>query len=436
MLEERDDGARYLMLETIREYAREKLAQRGDAGGDRGAALRPLLRAGQGGAATACRGPQQADWLWRVEVELDNIRSAIALSLAGRRRSVHRRQVRGRDAGLLDPARLLDRRPQARAGGAGAAGDPGVADRPGLRALRRCGAGREPERPCRGAQDARDLPRAAARRWATRSTSPPPCRRCRWPGFRPAMPSRPRAGESEALEIFRRLGDRVGEAIGLLHLGPDLRCTGATTRRPARTSSSAWRSPARSVTRRSRANASWCSARSRSRRAIGPGLPAVQALADGVSRSRRQARRGERAALAGAGRPAGWRPRVGAGAPGRCLARLPRLRDARGAARLPRGPRRARRAEGDPVRAVRVLSTATVSRTRLGLAAAPRAERRHQDLKEALQRALPDDAFAAAWNEGARRRARRCDPSGDRGPRRGGAGRHRLNPRAGRRGVL
>ena len=56
--------------------------------------------------------------------------------------------------------------------------------------------------------------------------------------------------------------------------------------------------------------------------------------------------------------------------------------------------------EGDPTRAVRLLATATVSRARLGLAAAPRAERRHQDLKDALQRALPDDAFAAAWNEG------------------------------------
>jgi len=56
--------------------------------------------------------------------------------------------------------------------------------------------------------------------------------------------------------------------------------------------------------------------------------------------------------------------------------------------------------EGDAVRAVRLLATATGSRARLGLAQAPRAERRHQDLKDALQRALPDDAFSAAWNEG------------------------------------
>ncbi len=56
--------------------------------------------------------------------------------------------------------------------------------------------------------------------------------------------------------------------------------------------------------------------------------------------------------------------------------------------------------EGDVVRAVQLLASATVSRARLGLAPAPRAVRRHQDLHDALQRALPDDAFTAAWNEG------------------------------------
>ena len=47
MVEEGDDGARYRMLETIREYAREKLAARGRV--RRGIPLRSLLRDGQGG---------------------------------------------------------------------------------------------------------------------------------------------------------------------------------------------------------------------------------------------------------------------------------------------------------------------------------------------------------------------------------------------------
>ena len=82
MLEERDDGARYLMLETIREYAREKLAQRDDAAEvasrhcDHYFAMAKVANKG-------LRGPEQADWLWKIEVELDNIRSAIALSLSG-----------------------------------------------------------------------------------------------------------------------------------------------------------------------------------------------------------------------------------------------------------------------------------------------------------------------------------------------------------------
>ena len=63
------------------------------------------------------------------------------------------------------------------------------------------------------------------------------------------------AGEAEALEIFTRLGDRVGEAIGLLHLGQITTCSWRTTRRPAATWSSASRSPATSGTRSSRANA-------------------------------------------------------------------------------------------------------------------------------------------------------------------------------------
>jgi hypothetical protein len=56
--------------------------------------------------------------------------------------------------------------------------------------------------------------------------------------------------------------------------------------------------------------------------------------------------------------------------------------------------------EGDPGRAVGLLAAVTASRDRLGLAAAPRARRRNQDMQATLHRALPDDAFTAAWNEG------------------------------------
>lgn len=77
-----DDGVRYSMLETIRDYAREKLQAAGDT------------------AATAVRhchhyfafaksirdgvvGPDQALWIQRGEIELDNMRVALALALSG-----------------------------------------------------------------------------------------------------------------------------------------------------------------------------------------------------------------------------------------------------------------------------------------------------------------------------------------------------------------
>ena len=44
MVREADGESRYRMLETIREYARERLVKRERARGDRGAALRPLPR--------------------------------------------------------------------------------------------------------------------------------------------------------------------------------------------------------------------------------------------------------------------------------------------------------------------------------------------------------------------------------------------------------
>ena len=265
MLEERDDGARYLMLDTIREYAREKLGQRDDAAAVAAAPLRPLLRPGQEGEPGAA---------WRRAGRLSlaprgrarqhpQRRRAVA---GGARRPVHRRQVRGRPAGLLDPARLLHRRPQARARGACAAGDPGVAGRPGLGSLRRRGTGRKPERPRRGAPHARDLPRAAprARQRGRHRRHPldPVARpsaggRCRGRGG-----GRERsAGDLQAPRRPHRRGDRPPPSRPDLALSGRRRAGALVARAVPR------RSRATSAIRRSRGNASWSSARSRSRAA-------------------------------------------------------------------------------------------------------------------------------------------------------------------------
>jgi non-specific serine/threonine protein kinase len=81
-LDERDDGTRYRMLDTIRDYAREKLEESGDAPAvaarhcDHYFALAKTIRDGLEGA-------DQPVWIRRGETELDNLRAAIALALAG-----------------------------------------------------------------------------------------------------------------------------------------------------------------------------------------------------------------------------------------------------------------------------------------------------------------------------------------------------------------
>jgi predicted ATPase/DNA-binding transcriptional LysR family regulator len=76
----RRDAERYSMLETVREYALERLEEREDAD-----ALRrrhaEYFRNFAEEARTFARGPQATDWLDRTELELDNIRTALAWTI-------------------------------------------------------------------------------------------------------------------------------------------------------------------------------------------------------------------------------------------------------------------------------------------------------------------------------------------------------------------
>jgi predicted ATPase/class 3 adenylate cyclase len=82
MADEREQGMRYRMLETIRDYASEKLVQAGDAAPAMARhcqhyfALAKALRAG-------LIGPEQGSWIARTEADLDNVRAGIAFALAG-----------------------------------------------------------------------------------------------------------------------------------------------------------------------------------------------------------------------------------------------------------------------------------------------------------------------------------------------------------------
>jgi predicted ATPase/class 3 adenylate cyclase/DNA-binding CsgD family transcriptional regulator len=76
-------STRYRLLETVRDYAAERLALRsGPDQQDTPAAHRDYYRSLVETAATRLRGPEEVQWLDRTEAEFDNIRAALAFSIA------------------------------------------------------------------------------------------------------------------------------------------------------------------------------------------------------------------------------------------------------------------------------------------------------------------------------------------------------------------
>ncbi len=84
MHEQREDGSRYRTLETIREYAREKLDQRGDDAAATAVRHCQHFFAFAKAARDGLRGAEQALWIGRLEADIGNLRAATAFSLAGR----------------------------------------------------------------------------------------------------------------------------------------------------------------------------------------------------------------------------------------------------------------------------------------------------------------------------------------------------------------
>jgi predicted ATPase/class 3 adenylate cyclase/DNA-binding CsgD family transcriptional regulator len=76
-------GTRYRLLETVRHYAAERLAQRpGPGPRDARAAHLDYYLALVESANAKLRGPDELQWLDRIEAEFDNIRAALAFSIA------------------------------------------------------------------------------------------------------------------------------------------------------------------------------------------------------------------------------------------------------------------------------------------------------------------------------------------------------------------
>jgi predicted ATPase/class 3 adenylate cyclase len=241
MVKQEEGWSRYGMLETIREFAREHLIDLGDEKGRYGLqkTVRDFAHAnlvGRGDlAATAARhcghyhafakkareelhGPDQAEWMRRVEAELDNLRAATAFALGGgvdpviaikievalmRFRTLGGYSTEGRNnlrAALDLPSVQEPNIARAHALYTGAVlamnqGDNAEATKMLLESLE--------------IRRALGNPREIAATLSTLSTA----------YVNQNEGVKARECEEEALRIFRELGDRMGEAIGLINLG-------------------------------------------------------------------------------------------------------------------------------------------------------------------------------------------------------------------------
>ena len=78
--EERDEKSRYRLLETVRQYAQDRLAERGESGAVRSAARDQFLTCAVE-ADGKLGGPEQSFWLEMLETEIHNVRQALTFCL-------------------------------------------------------------------------------------------------------------------------------------------------------------------------------------------------------------------------------------------------------------------------------------------------------------------------------------------------------------------
>ena len=217
MTEERKDRTRYRMLETIRDYAVEKLTQRNEFAATAALHCNHYFRMAKAGNK-GLNGHEHAEWIRRFESELDNLRAAITLSLEGGvdpfiavklevamqgfwtlrgYATEGRKYVR---AALALPAVEVSDLAQGHALYVGAALAASQSDYAEARRMLEKSLWLR-----RGLGNQVDIA-------ATLST-------LSLVRLNEGDAAQARACEEEALTIFRKIGDRIGEAIGLQHLG-------------------------------------------------------------------------------------------------------------------------------------------------------------------------------------------------------------------------
>ena len=217
MVRETDGESRYRMLETLRDFGLEALGKRGEQAENAKRHCDHYLLVARA-ARIGLQGPEQPEWIRRLEAEFDNMRAAIALALGGGTdpviavkfevslqgfRFVRGYSTEGRryiHAALALPGVVASDIAHAHALYVGAV----LADNQSDYAE----AGRMLE-PCL------ELRRKIGNRVDVAAT----LSMLGTVRLHEDDAERARACDEEALEIFRSIDDRIGEAIGLEHLG-------------------------------------------------------------------------------------------------------------------------------------------------------------------------------------------------------------------------
>ncbi len=217
MAEEQAGSTRYRLLETLREFGKARLTEHNEFGVTAARHCNHFLTLAKT-ARRGLQGPEQAEWIRRLEIDLDDLRVAIALALSGgvdpilavkfevalmSFRILRGYVTEGRNfvrAALALPAVQASDVAHAHALYVGA----GLADDQGDNA--------EAVQMLEACLDLRRKLGQPVETAATLST-------LSLVRLHAGDATKAREGEEEAVTIFRQQEDRIGEAIGLLHLG-------------------------------------------------------------------------------------------------------------------------------------------------------------------------------------------------------------------------
>jgi predicted ATPase/class 3 adenylate cyclase len=206
---------RYGMLETIREVAHERLEQRDDVAATAARHCDHYLALAKAGR-TKLQGPEGGQWTRRLEVELDNLRAAIALALTGGVDPVIAVKF---EVALMNFRILRGYLSEARRNIQAALALPNLPDIARCHALYVGGALATRQGDSAGAMAMLTECLALRRRLGDPRETAGTLSTLALAHLQQGDHVMARARAEEALETFRQIGDKLGEAVGLLHLG-------------------------------------------------------------------------------------------------------------------------------------------------------------------------------------------------------------------------